>query len=198
MRFLLQLDFDAIPSSSLPRPTSSLLQLFYCSTDDGTCETWRPHSGTHHFRTRTRDATIQSGPIEPLNRVLIGGWREFDDFPSAAEHTTLGIDYDYDFRAGVVAVRCADPPIVLPKLALEMEVAEIIANAAPGDKLLGWPSWVQGVEYPQCPRCEQYMSLVFQIDSNDNLDYMFGDAGIAHVTRCNMHPDEFAFGWACG
>src|SRR6185295_11126414 len=44
MRFFLQLDFDSIPPSALHKPTSSLLQLFYCSTDDGTCETWRPHS----------------------------------------------------------------------------------------------------------------------------------------------------------
>ena len=128
----------------------------------------------------------------------MGGWEEFDDFPASAEHSTLGIDYDYDFRAGTVTVRCADPAIVLPNLSLDLEVAEAIATAATGDKLLGWPSWVQGVEYPRCPRCNQQMSFVFQIDSNDNLDYMFGDAGTAHVTRCSAHPDEFAFGWACG
>jgi len=73
-------------------------------------------------------------------------------------------EYDYDFRAGTVTVRCADPAIALPNLSLDLEVAEAIATAATGDKLLGWPSWVQGVEYPRCPRCNQQMSFVFQID----------------------------------
>jgi hypothetical protein len=198
MRFLLQLDFDSMPLSTSDRPESPLLQLFYCSTDDGQCETWRPHSGTHHFRTRSRVATIQAGPLEPLRRVVVGVWEEFDDFPSSAEHEALGIDYEYDFGAGLVTVRCADPGIVLPKLSVDMDVAETIADAATGDKLLGWPKWVQGVEYPECPRCNRQMSFVFQIDSNDNLDHMFGDVGIAHLTRCVAHPEEFAFGWACG
>jgi uncharacterized protein YwqG len=41
------------------------------------------------------------------------------------------------------------------------------------------------------------MALVFQLDSNDNLDFMFGDAGVAHVMQCPQHPDVVALAWAC-
>jgi len=200
MRFWLQLDLLSLPGSPGTEPdrAASLLQLFYCSTDDGTCETWRPHSGTHHFRTAAPVATVQQGPLEALPQVVIEAWEEFDDLPDPAEHELLGVQYDYDFAAGLVTVRCDSPAITLPALSIEMDVAEVIATAALGDKLLGWPSWAQGVEYPACPICNQSMALLFQVDSNTNLDYMFGDVGTAHITRCAAHPHQFAFGWACG
>ena len=65
------------------------------------------------------------------------------------------------------------------------------------DKLLGWPAWIQGVEYPSCPECEQPMEFLFQVDSEQNLPYMFGDAGIGHITQCSIHKHRLAFGWAC-
>ena len=66
-----------------------------------------------------------------------------------------------------------------------------------GDKLLGWPAWVQGIEYPECPVCSDSMKFIFQIDSEDNLDYMFGDVGCAHITQCEKHPERLAIAWAC-
>jgi uncharacterized protein YwqG len=66
-----------------------------------------------------------------------------------------------------------------------------------GDKLLGWPAWIQGIEYPECPDCGDSMKLIFQIDSEDNLDYMFGDVGCAHITQCEKHPHRLAIAWAC-
>ncbi len=67
-----------------------------------------------------------------------------------------------------------------------------------GDTLLGWPHWIQGVEYPECPKCKARMEHVFQIDSEKNLPLMWGDMGIAHVTRCPTHREVLALGWACG
>jgi uncharacterized protein YwqG len=66
-----------------------------------------------------------------------------------------------------------------------------------GDKLAGWPLWIQGVEYPSCPICQAEMSLVFQIDSEDNVPYMFGDVGCGHITQCREHKEQLAFAWAC-
>jgi hypothetical protein len=42
------------------------------------------------------------------------------------------------------------------------------------------------------------MRLVFQVDSEDNVPHMFGDAGIGHLTQCPDHKDVLGFGWACG
>jgi len=68
----------------------------------------------------------------------------------------------------------------------------------PDGEGFGLPSyWIQGIEYPTCPRCSTRMALVFQLDSEDNLDFVFGDSGVAHVTQCPQHPDVVAFAWAC-
>lgn len=41
------------------------------------------------------------------------------------------------------------------------------------------------------------MQLVFQLDSEKGLPFMFGDVGIGHVTQCAEHKDVLAFAWAC-
>ena len=80
---------------------------------------------------------------------------------------------------------------------VEMDIAEEISSAASGDKLFGWPYWVQGVEYPGCPQCGERMEMVFQIDSQNNLPFMFGDTGCGHITQCPVHKEVVTFGWAC-
>lgn len=42
------------------------------------------------------------------------------------------------------------------------------------------------------------MELLFQIASEENLPYTFGDVGVGHVTQCPAHRERLAFGWACG
>ena len=199
MRFVLQLDLAELPAE-LDTPRDGALQFFYCSTDDGLCETWNPFSGTHALRVVPRADVPLAPPttLEPLRRVGILGWNAIQDLPSAAEHELLGIEYDYDFDKGLVDVHCPEINVALNGLDIDLEVAEAISNALDGDKLGGWPHWVQGVEYPACPSCGESMDLLMQIDSNDNLDLMFGDAGCGHITRCRKHPEIIAFGWACG
>ena len=112
------------------------------------------------------------------------------------EHDTLGLLYDYDFDKNTVRVDCSEFD-VSAEGSTDDDVAEAIATAAPGDKLAGWPAWIQGVEYPSCPKCEQQMRLVFQLDSDDHLPFMFGDVGTGHITQCPEHLEVVAFGWAC-
>jgi uncharacterized protein YwqG len=56
---------------------------------------------------------------------------------------------------------------------------------------------LQGVAYPNCPRCNTRMQFLFQIDSEQNIPYMFGDCGVCHLTICPTHRDVLAFGWSC-
>jgi uncharacterized protein YwqG len=79
----------------------------------------------------------------------------------------------------------------------KQEIAEIICRCAGGDKLGGWPGWIQWPEYPNCRVCEQRMDYVFQIDSQDNLPWMWGDSGCGHIFQCSVHKDVVAFCWAC-
>ncbi|MBK6580713.1 MAG: DUF1963 domain-containing protein [Sandaracinaceae bacterium] len=56
---------------------------------------------------------------------------------------------------------------------------------------------MQGPEYPSCKLCSAKMRVLFQVDSEYNLDWMWGDTGCAHLSVCLEHPDQLAFGWAC-
>lgn len=200
MRFLLQLAFAELPQQANLPFRDGILQLFYCSSDDGSCETWAPFSGTDVFRVLPHASGVAAGPpgIDPLPQVHVIRWEAMEDHPHPEEHRALGLSYEYDFKRSRVSVQGEDPAIRLDDLDIDLNVAETISLSRPGDKLGGWPYWIQGAEYPQCPDCATPMELLLQVDSEDNLDYMFGDAGCAHVTYCPQHPNVFAFGWACG
>lgn len=198
MRFFLQLDSKTLPDGSEFNLGPGLLQLYYCSSDDGMCETWEAFSGTHSIR------FVASGvPIAPpidldhLPRVDISGWDSVVDYPHPEEHEELGVIYHYDFDADFVVVDCRELDLAVRTEQTD-GAAEAVALSRTGDKLGGWPYWVQGPEYPNCPQCGQRMRLLMQIDSSDNIDYQFGDCGCAHLTYCPNHKEIFAFGWACG
>lgn len=199
MRFFVQIALAEVPAKAQLPLTDGILQLFYCSTDDGSCETWEPFSGTHFARVLQEASGLWSAPagVEPFPKKAITNWDAVQDHPHPEEHNDLGLSYDHDFKRNRVSVRCDDPPLNIEDLDVNLDVAEAIAMAEPGDKIGGWPHWIQGAEYPHCPRCQTRMALLLQVDSEDNLDYMFGDAGCAHLTYCPKHPDVLAFGWAC-
>ena len=197
MRFFLQLDLTQLPASAPVAQHRGVVQLFCCTSDEGGCPTWEPFAGANAVRLLT-DATggllPGLGP-EPFPKKVIGDWEAFDDAPDPEEFDALGLRISYDFDASTTDVACDDPPVDLHDV--DIEVAELISDAEPGDKLGGWPAWVQGAEYPQCRVCGRVMELLFQIDSEDNVPYMFGDVGCGHITQCPDHPAELAFGWAC-
>lgn len=199
MQFFVQLDLAALPAACAVPQRSGLLQVYYCSADDGECATWQPFSGTARIEVvpATGDLVAMRGPTEPLAQTAFAGWQPFADPPHPEDFAALGLELDYDFANKTVGVRCSNPPFVADGFAIDQNIAERIAISATGDKLGGWPYWVQSSEYPSCPVCGVAMALVLQIDSEDNLPYMFGDAGCAHVTQCRRHPEQLAFGWAC-
>jgi hypothetical protein len=196
---LVQLDLDRLPSG---RFGSGLLQLFYCTRGDCDCEGgWEPFNDKV-----SRVRVVQpAGPgLEPTAEQLeallpakrIIRWDEFVDEPGSGEHEDLGLSYGYDLTAQAVTISC--PVAGLTGAVVDdAEMAEVIAETQAGDKLAGWPCWVQNVEYPACPRCGKRMEMILQVDSEDNVPFMFGDNGCGHVTQCPDHKDVVAFGWAC-
>jgi hypothetical protein len=81
--------------------------------------------------------------------------------------------------------------------ATQTDLFEKAFNPRPGDKLGGWPRWIQFPERPSCALCGAAMDCLFQVDSEDNVPYMFGDMGCGHITQCPTHRDVVTFGWAC-
>jgi hypothetical protein len=214
MQLFLQLDLASLPESSPLRGDHGILQLFYCAYDPRvkqTCECdlemSQPLSPGKLARILDVDTRGAAAPAVPTGFVpfpsrVITGWERFDDHPAAVEQEELGVHHDYDFQPGetFTTVEWREGGIRFDRVLTPNDgpgVAEAISTAAEKDKLGGWPMWIQGVEYPRCPQCDRLMSYIFQIDSQDHVPYMFGDAGCAHLTRCERHPEVLGFGWAC-
>ena len=179
---LTQLAIAELPEEVRPIG-DGLFQLFYCNQvpDDGDtpCDVdlggWAAFSAAHAVRivTDSEGETSVEGVAHPGRRVV--SWSPSLESPNGEELRWLGIEISDEQWDGL-----GDAGI--PRS---------------GEKVGGWPLWIQGVEYPDCPRCGEQMAFVMQIDSEQNVPVMFGDVGIGHVTQCRSHPEVLAFGWAC-
>ena len=199
---LLQLDLAKASRVSGRDLGPGVLQLFYCVRETSCEPGWEPFNDQCSLcrvipasGTAVADAAENSFPP----RAIVG-WTEVVDRPDPEEHDALGLVYDYHFRE----TPHRPMEVTCPELGLRFEGAPIVnhlqaeISSRDGDKLSGWPRWVQGVEYPSCPECGRRMELLMQLDSEDNVPYMFGDCGIGHITQCWDHKHVVAFGWACG
>jgi hypothetical protein len=184
MNLFLQLNAADVPEDAKDRVGSGLVQLFYCVSADPLCEVdceaYFPFSES--IVARRVDPSGEGRRVEASGRLAfapkqVTGWEPVTDHPNWEEaEGDCGLEYSEG----------------------EIEALEALDSPHGGDKLLGWPLWVQGVEYPDCPECKTAMTLLFQIDSEDNVPHMFGDCGTGHLTVCNEHPGTLTFGWACG
>ena len=184
MQLFIQLSSEHLPKESGKPFGSGYLQVFYCTNWDKQCdvecEAFFPFSKSTLIRVVDFSPSSSSDDIKsPVKDVFpekeITAWVSKDDYPNWEELEKQG---------------CS----------LSDEQSDYLCNQGyplPKDKLLGWPYWVQSVEYPECPECGKRMELVFQIDSEDNIPYMFGDVGCSHITQCKDHKDKMAIAWAC-
>jgi hypothetical protein len=189
LQLFLQLDLGDLPATVRGEYGEGLIQLFYCTSQDPLCEVdceaFFPFAesvvarlvqpGEGEVSDAGSEGADAQGPEAPFPARHVVGWEEREDYPHPYEAEDAGVvltdeEWDAQYEGGV--------PLT-------------------GDKLAGWPAWVQGVEYPTCPECGEPMRLVFQIDSEDNLPYTFGDVGTGHLTQCPRHKGVLAFGWAC-
>jgi uncharacterized protein YwqG len=182
MQLFIQLNLSRLPEPLLEKFGHGLLQMFYCINQtplcEVDCEAFFPFAKSVLIRIIEPEdnfPTRQTSPENSFPPKLITGWQELEDYPNSEEGESLGIELTGE------------------------EWDEWFESDFPqaGDKLGGYPHWIQGIEYPDCPICRDKMGLVFQIDSEDNLPFMFGDLGCGYLTQCRNHQDQLAFGWAC-
>jgi uncharacterized protein YwqG len=199
MPLFLQLNSHDLPPE-FGQPFDGLLQLFYCVAEQCEGGSYEPFEGKKLLRV-IRPPELSDPPQTPRALTAqfpgksITGWKQLSDLPDGIEHEELGLAYHDDFSLHTVRIEC--PSLALTFDNLSADASEAIAKSLSGDKLGGWPNWVQGVEYPNCPRCSKRMHYLFQIDSEDNVPFMFGDVGTGHITQCKDHPEILAFAWAC-
>jgi uncharacterized protein YwqG len=192
MQLMLQLDLDRLPSDLEPDFGPGLLQLFYCTqndwewkTDGGECpidDDYQAFSRAHLIRTvraaRTKVVRRPEG-LKAFPPVRIVGWTKAKDYPSYEDYLPLGFDPGQTWGSDTMINMCRQ------------------FKCLPGDKLWGWPQFIQGREYPTCPECRTEMTFLFQLDSQCNLPWLFGDVGCGHITLCPIHRHILAFQWAC-
>ncbi len=186
LTLFLQLRPQDLPHNcDLDLDPDKLIQLFYCTTENPNCEAecdaWAPFSKSVLARsieipTQLPDPSPVHAGERQFHEKSIVDWIENEDYPDWQE------------------MQMGDAQLTEK----EVEVLETSENGTPkaADKLGGWPYWVQGVEYPVCAECGIQMQMIFQLDSNHNLPYMFGDSGIGHLHQCRLHKNILAFGWA--
>lgn len=183
IQLFVQLNLAHLPSRPPGCPAEGLVQLFYCTSQEPFCA---GDCAAYEWNSRSVVARIvqpegpgrrfDSSPVpDAFPPKLITGWTERDDFPNYDEIRDAFKDFDID----------------------SYEILEKSGWPVVGEKLMGWPYWVQNVAYPNCPDCGTRMHLLFQIDSEVNIPYMFGDAGCGHLTQCPNHPHRLYFAWAC-
>lgn len=184
LTLFLQLNPQQLPEGcDLDLEQDKLIQLFYCTSQqphcEVECEAYFPFSKSVLARSLPLPSVAPAIPIvadRQFEEKLITDWVRYDDYPDWHEMQSGGANLSEN---EIVTLEESESGI--PKAA---------------DKLGGWPYWVQGVEYPSCPECGLQMQMIFQLDSDHHLPYMFGDAGIGHLHQCRLHKNVLTFGWA--
>lgn len=179
LTFFFQIDLNTLPDPLAGTFGSGLLQLFYCLD----CAPWRPFAAEQCVRVVPTPEIAPNPPavFATFPAKTITGWSKRNDFPYR--------------EVGPESWRVVQVDLPLTGDALDQMLWE--DNLA-GDKLGGWPNWVQDAGYPPCPECGQPMDrLVFQVDSQCNLPHMWGDNGVGFVVQCPHHPNAVTFFWQC-
>jgi hypothetical protein len=209
MPLFLQLNLEDLPAPYTDRFGEGLLQLFYCVCEYG-AEDWEPFAHKSKL-VRVIPAHPSAGAAPPprddgLNAPAreIVGWESREDGPAPDDAETLGLacdfkeieahGYSYRYTSEALGV---DTGWIDPSPDGGHPLYDEAFRPSLGDKLGGWTFWVQYPSYPSCPTCGEAMALVFQIDSENNVPYMFGDVGVGHVTQCPTHKDVVTFSWSC-
>lgn len=175
MPLFLQLDIATLPAGAPVKVEvgEGLVQLFGC-TDCGALS----EDGSALARLllpAARQAALLSHDSNVLPPRSIVGWQRYEQRPTADEWDGEG----------------------LPDEAEEPPQPWEDQRGYGCDKLGGWPTWVQGAEDMPCPTCQRPMRLLFQLASEQGLDYMFGDVGTAYLVYCSHHADQLRFLWQC-
>jgi hypothetical protein len=193
MQHFLQLNLNALPISKADVASSQfvaglpkgLLQFFFCTSKEPGPLCLADNYGNAFAPSHLTRIIQPSGPAAKFNPPAplfpakhITNWAEKFDYPSVAEFQLLfGVD-PYGKFDNVTFNRLVDREIKK-------------------DKLLGWAAWEQNAEYELCPKCKTTMEYFFQIESEDNIPFMFADGGRGQILLC---PKDFttAYVWASG
>ncbi len=197
LQFFVQLDLAALPEELEHPHRTGLVQLFYCTNPETKCESaceawlpgaksvlarWVPAPGP---RAKPKASSVENQRPPFRNKDwkpgVITGWRREAKAELPSQNAEPGI--------------LAEDAKLLDESWDEIHEHDLFAR--PGDKLGGWPDWVQDPEYAPCPTCGKNMRYLLQLESNGLTGHQFGDLGAGHLCQCDDHPEQVALTWAC-
>ena len=214
LQLLLQLNLEQVPEALIGQFGDGLIQVFYCIDIDDSCHgqvingvfsygvgvpAHKAFSERHFLRLVPKSAlegAVAQGdlPQSEFPEKRIFGWIEGTDYPDSDEWESFGIQTEFDLRPFSQArIECAEFDLLIATE--EEEIEDSIGSPWDGDKISGYPDWIQRKEYPNCTVCGAQMQFVFQIDSEDNLPFMFGRSSTAYITQCTTHKEILALTW---
>lgn len=188
MQLFVQLNLNTLPEGLAGVFGSGLLQLFYCTSTEPHCDS-------------DCDANVAFADEPGMGKLI----RIVEP---------MGDEEDYELpiferRAGSLCVLEWQSVSDRPSL-LDLEHYESLFSSSEwnrlydihnfplsGDKLGGYPLWIQGDYRPQCPRCQTTMEYIFQLDCEGVLPFDFGGNGCGHITQCPNHKEIIEFTYEC-
>ena len=96
-----------------------------------------------------------------------------------------------------IAELCEEIDSEDPMSAYEDAGNEVGCMMEPSTTIGGYPIWIQGEGNQVCPECKGEVELSVQIDSEEAVELMFGDAGCLYVFKCPKHKNGFAMEMQC-
>ncbi len=212
MQFMMQINFSQVPAEARLYQGNSLLQMWYCvrecNFDAGKRLDPAAKSklvritplggGAPTVNVPDSGASQVIGGTFPAKRIV--GWeKQRDEFPDVTQWESL---LPTDLREKIFATLDShfDPP-------------QSWLYPEKGDKLGGWARLHTKNTPPMCPLCSSEMRLVFQIQSDDHLPYLWRprfpngtplgrpwttahiSKGTGYIIQCQIHQDQVAFTW---
>ncbi|MEM9692904.1 MAG: DUF1963 domain-containing protein [Myxococcota bacterium] len=195
LQFFVQLNLARLPPSLGWPVKDGLIQLFYCTNPKTRCEIVcrADQPGAKSVLVRYVEASALKKPrrdiVIPDNQrapFRDEGWipHRIDQFEVLPPELP------------VLAALELDPELKRELLPAWSALYDSDLVARPGDKLGGWPAWVDVASYPTCPTCGKPMRFLLQVESDGLTGHQFGNLGAGQLVQCEDHPHEVAFIWS--
>lgn len=180
MQLFLQLELEKLPIKN----QNGLLQMFYCTSFDPFCDSVLDGGSPYSKATRIRiievngKSSVRLPNIEKIHgEMIIETWETKDDYPHWKDYENLGIDIDFNDE--------------LYELMIKRHAGLTIS----GDKLFGWPYWIQWTDDFMDAKTGIQRDYLVQLASEDNIPYSFGDCGIGYLTQDPNNKNDLCFYW---
>jgi uncharacterized protein YwqG len=181
LQLLIQINLEELPEEKRIFG-KGLLQLFFCTNDEFACF--------------VDMASYNDPPPHQILRV-INDFEENDNIEIPDNMFTPQIIREWKFIG-------LEFPYFLPEnIAKDLKEDELIIinnsmeHIFDGEKIGGYPLFLQANYIPACPDCNKEMEIVIQIGSDINIPFMFGDGGVGHISLCPEHKNRSVFYWSC-